>query len=172
MASIHPTRHGTFEEIVLTGRKGAQTGTTRVDPEDYEALAAYRWHLTGDGYAARAAIRPDGRGYRTMFMHREILGLEVGDPRCGDHINRDKLDNRRSNLRIVSRAQNRQNVPAQGPARIRGVSWDGQEGRWRARVGLDGRQHFLGYFDDPAEAGKAAAEFRASHLPFSEEVTI
>jgi hypothetical protein len=102
-------------------------------------------------------------------MHREILGLEHGDPTEVDHRNGDPLDNRRQNLRVVSRAENAQNVPARGgTSPFRGVTWDKRKGRWMAQAKLGGRQRFIGYFDDDAEAGRAAAEWRRENMPFSE----
>lgn len=79
---------------------------TIVDAADARWLLEHRWGLGSDGYATR---RRPGVAIR---MHREILGLAAGDGRHTDHINRDKLDNRRANLRVVTAAQNMQNRPS------------------------------------------------------------
>lgn len=139
-----------------------------VDAEDYESLARHRWHLT-HGYVARKV--PGTTSQRTRQLHREILGLDFGDARQGDHRNRCKLDNRRENLRIVTNAQNGQNVPGDRTAssRYRGVSWNTREGKWKATVRLNGRLHHLGYFASEQEAADVAAAWREEHMPFSEE---
>ena len=72
-----------------------------VDDEDFEWLNQWPWYAVCRGrglyYAERLGIS----------MHRQILGLKLGDRRRAEHINRDKLDNRRSNLKIVSTRRSR-----------------------------------------------------------------
>lgn len=80
-----------------------------VDDCDYETLNKYNWSVS-NGYATRAKSKKKGEegGTYVIFMHRAILGL--GDKREYktevDHINRNKLDNRRSNLRVCTHKQN------------------------------------------------------------------
>jgi hypothetical protein len=102
-------------------------------------------------------------------MHRQIVGLSVGDPREADHINGNRLDNRHANLRVVPGAGNRQNKRAyrNGQSGLRGVVRRGA--RWRAQAQLNGRNHFLGSFKTPEEAATAAAAFRAARMPYSAE---
>jgi len=74
-----------------------------IDEEDFERISRYRWRDDGRGYAVRKS-----RGCPTVKMHREILGLSCGDGEV-DHINRNRMDNRKSNLRLVTRSQNQWN---------------------------------------------------------------
>jgi hypothetical protein len=83
---------------------GQIAGYAIVDAADAHH-AEYRWRLT-DGYAVR------GYSPNVIRLHREVLGLIKDDGMEADHINRDTLDNRRSNLRAVTHAQNVQNVGA------------------------------------------------------------
>ena len=153
--------------IPLRNRAGDVRAWAMVDAEDYGRLSAYRWKLTNHGYAARNARRDVGEGvvWVTVFMHREVLGLTHGDERRSDHINGDRLDNRRCNLRAVTNAENCQN---RGPranrgstSRFRGVSWKSDRGKWAAQVQVDGRNRVVGYFDDEIEAAEAARLARA-----------
>lgn len=146
------------KEIPLTQGKVAI-----VDDEDFEWLSRYKWCYTKAGYAVRAS-RINGKR-RTVYMHREILqapaGLEV------DHINGDKLDNRRSNLRIVTKQQNMFNQrPRKGSSRYKGVTWFSRTQKWRAFIKIDGKFRSLGYFDDEKEA--ALAYDRAARELFGE----
>lgn len=140
----------------------APDSVAHVDPQDYPRLAIHRWRLDGGGYAQRHDRTTRGR---SVSMHREVLGpdcegLEV------DHINRNKLDNRRANLRTATRRENQQNVAAiGGTSRYRGVVRRG--GRWIAVVQLDGKQNYLGTFDSERAAALAANDFRAEHMPFA-----
>ncbi len=165
-----------YARIPLRRRDGTIRAYALVDAVDFEWLSQWRWCLGADGYAMRNEwLAGRARKQRTVLMHRAILGLEPGDPRQGDHVNRDRLDYRRENLRIAERAEkdNQQNVPANAgsSSQYRGVCWDKQHRKWKAQVQLDGRQHYLGYFPDEAEAGTVAASFRAEHMPFSAEAS-
>ena len=146
--------------ILLRDRHRRLTGVALVDDEDWGRLASRRWHLMPVGYAQTGAV---------ALMHREIMGLEPGDGKYVDHINGDKLDNRRANLRVVTNAENAQNRRGgRGTSAHRGVSWDKPTGRWKAQVTLNGRNHFLGRFDSEDHAARVAADFRREHMPCSE----
>jgi hypothetical protein len=146
-----------MSEIVLAGGQVVQ-----VDDADAEWLGRYRWSLTA-GYAA---TRIDGR---IEYMHRMILGLRPGEKDEGDHRNRDRLDNRRSNLRVVTAAENRQNTSGRGDT-PRGVTHLRKtSGRYMARVKVRGRELYLGCYSTVEEAAAVAADARREHLPFSVE---
>lgn len=150
-----------YLDIPLFGR-GKVTGYAIIEPEDWELVRDFRW-FKDHGYAS--ACVP---GSKRVRMARLIVGLKPGGTLCVDHINRDRLDNRRSNLRVVTKGQNGQNVSARWNAssRHRGVSF--REGKWTARCTVNGKVHFLGDFTDEDEAGRVAREFRMAHLPFAE----
>ncbi len=152
--------------LELSASDGVPKGYARIDAEDVEYVAPWSWSLTSHGYAARGQ-RIDGR-LTVIYLHRFLMnasdGIEV------DHINGDRLDCRRSNLRLATRAQNRQNTPSVGGAsRHRGVAWSRPAGKWRAYGKVNGRQHHLGLFDDEDGAAAVAAAWRAEHLPFAVE---
>jgi hypothetical protein len=138
--------------------------------DDFAHLDRYRWHFSHDGYVRRSTPRVNGVP-GTQLLSREVLGLAKGDSRQADHISRDKLDNRRSNLRIVTGAQNVQNVPARGGASPHRGVWRRPSGRWVAQVRANGHCHTLGTFDTEDEAARVAMEGRQRLLPYSEEVT-
>lgn len=152
-------------QIPILGHRGAGLFAL-VDAEDYELVAGSKWYLTNDGYARRNGIGRNPRGFTTR-MHRLILGLAVGDPRQGDHINLKRLDNRRSNLRVGTLGENLQNVRSRrgSSSRYRGVFWKRDMGKWGAEV----QRNFLGYFDTELDAARAAQEFRRRHMPFAVE---
>jgi hypothetical protein len=98
-------------------------------------------------------------------MHRTICGLERGDGRYVDHLNHDKLDNRRANLRVVSNAENVRNRAPRvyGSSRFRGVSFCKRTGRWVAQVTIGGHNHFLGRHVTEEQAAQAAESFRVAN---------
>jgi HNH endonuclease len=144
-------------------------GFALVDASDFESLEPFRWGIHVAGYACRGEAR-DGRPH-TVFMHRTILGLSDGDNRKADHINRNRLDNRRANLRVLTDAENSQNQTARigRTSMHRGVSWDSTRQRWIAYITVDGRRKYIGRFRHEADAAAAAQNFRRAFMPFSDE---
>ncbi len=122
---------------------------TLVDAEDYPSLASQRWCLSTGGYVCRMAYSPTRPGRRAgVRMHRFIMRAKNGQ--YVDHINGDKLDNRRSNLRVCSAGENARNsrVPRNNRSGYKGVCWHTAKGKWLANIMKDGRRYHLGYFDD------------------------
>jgi len=130
-----------------------------VDDSDFEWLNQFKWyaHKMGNGryYAARA-VRV-GLKWKTIYMHRVILGLIDGDKRGADHINGDGLRNLRSNLRIATNAENGCNRGKQtnNTSGYKGVTWNKQKKKWKAQIKLNGKSRYLGYFTDPEDAARA-----------------
>jgi hypothetical protein len=130
-----------------------------VDDEDYEWLNQHRW-----GYVSRYAARYvnfNGKN-KYMYMHREIMGLAIDDPREVDHWKNTGtldygLDNRRDNLRVCDTTQNQGNgrIRIDNTSGYRGVSWHKPLQKWRAHMKHGDITYNLGYFDDIIEAAKA-----------------
>lgn len=158
--------------VPIYGRAGIVAYAT-VDDADLALVSQYRWNLSDKGYVVSAVYLGGGRAHTRLLrlkMHRVILGLETGDPLQGDHRNGDRLDNQRSNLRILTGAQNAQNRrDRRGRSLHRGVYFDVTRGKWRAQVSSRGRT-VSRYFEDEDQAADWAVEKRRGLLPFSEEV--
>lgn len=139
--------------VILT-RKGQEI---LVDDEDYEALSVHRWSLDGpNGYAGRKI--PGVKG--THRMHRQIMGLENGDKRRVDHINGDKLDNRKANLRVCQHGENLCNrgAPKNNASGYKGVYFNKLRNKWAAGIGAQGKKYYLGLYATPEEAHAAYCE--------------
>lgn len=154
-------------------RHGKVAAYALVDKDDYPRIGAHTWRLHGRPSGTQYAFRNGkiaGRGI-TTYMHRELLGLLHGDRRQVDHLNRDGLDNRRENLRVVTQAENGQNRSSHrgSSSRYRGVYWDSLRGKWRAKSRLNGAVVHIGYFTDEVAAARAARAWRLAHMPFANE---
>lgn len=153
--------------LPLYGRAGV-VAYVRMDGQDASWADQWRWHLSG-GYAHRGTT-VDGRR-RSIFLHREVLGLVHGDARVADHIDGDPLNCTRANLRIVTAAGNHQNrrPNRNTSSRYRNVSWDATRQRWRVSVvdSATGKRVRVGDYVDQDEAGAAAREARLRLQPFA-----
>ena len=125
-----------------------------MDDADYEALSKFKWCFNGR-YAVRPKPRPMTGGIR---MHREIIGTPV--EKDTDHINGDKLDNRRSNLRVCTRSQNMANVGKlkNNSSGFKGIHWHVAGENWIAYIKINGKKRHLGCFADIKEAAQAYNE--------------
>ena len=85
-----------------------------------------------------------------------------------DHIDCDKTNNRWSNLREASVAENNQNktLICNNSSGLRGVSWYKKSGKWKAQIGVNKRMIFLGYFEDKFEAQEAYLKAKREMHPF------
>ena len=131
-----------------------------VDDADFQLVSRWKWKQHSAGYAYRT-VRVNGRkgGWKNLYMHHLILqptdGTEV------DHINRNKLDNRRSNLRLVPHWRNVHNREMDcGASGSPGVRKPKGRNRWAAGFYLNGKYRWVGSFATQAEAEAAYADAR------------
>lgn len=106
-----------------------------------------------------------------LLAHRVIWAMQTGHYPQGDidHIDGDRANNRWTNLRQATRAQNMQNerrARRNGTSGYLGVSWSRAAGRWAAAIKRDGKAQHLGLFDDPKVAHAAYVEAKRRLHPF------
>lgn len=140
---------GDTVKIPLAGEHGAAKHAL-VDQSDYERLMAFRWQLGAGGYVVYAPSSS-----RKIYLHVLVLGERPGYE--VDHVNGNKLDCRRRNLRHATRRQNCMNTrksPGKS-SRFKGVSYIKARGTWCAYIKNGDRHEYLGYFHDEEEAAMA-----------------
>ncbi len=139
-----------YREIPLT-----QGQVAKVSPNRYDELMQYSWRAwwnknTRSFYAMRhkSTVRSEPG---TIYMHRQILGLEKGDKRQGDHENHDTLDNTDGNLRVSDShgQQGNKRLRRDSTSGFKGVSRHGK--KWKASIGSPSGRVHLGV-RDTAEA--------------------
>ena len=118
-----------------------------VSPDDYD-LDEFRWCRTGRSrsYSAARNVNNDHLHMHRVILER-MLGHEIPEGMECDHVNRDSLDNRRENLRLVSRSENLRNRRNWGKY-AKGVHYDGRKKKYIALL-------TIGTFDTEAEAAEA-----------------
>jgi hypothetical protein len=126
-----------------------------VDFQDIDLVSDHPWRLCVSYALTHIRVPGDKVKARTLSMHRLLMdcpeGMEI------DHINRDGLDNRRANLRLATRSQQRMNekMHVNNTSGHRGVSWNKRRHKWFAQIRCNYKQHNIGLFDDLDEAVRA-----------------
>ena len=130
---------------------------TILDQEDYCRYAGFKWCIGGEKkrcYAVRGTmVDPDN--IKIVRLHRLIMNAPDGV--LVDHRNGDSFDNRRDNLRLATRSQNACNARKRknSSSRFVGIHWDKQTGRWKAQIRAQGKDIWLGRFDNEIDAARA-----------------
>lgn len=137
-----------------------------VDDEDYEKFSRFKWiacwnKYTRSFYAQRSSEYKRGRKRDAVMMHRQILGLQLNDPRRCDHVNPSRtLDNRKKNLRVCTSSQNAMNrrMRSDNTTGFKGVSRGPKMRKrpgWVSYINAKGKRFHLGIFNSPLAAHRA-----------------
>jgi len=133
-----------------------------VDMADYDKVSQFKWFALQSNrnqWCAARCVRENGQKI-TILMHRFLLNPP--SDMLVDHENHNRLDNRRSNLRIATISQNNQNTTrAHGSSRFKGVQhypYDGNPNKYKAYIRVNGKSKHIGYFDIEEEAARAYDE--------------
>lgn len=132
----------------------ANGGSTLVDEDLFDILSEFEWRRHSAGYACRGTRR-EGK-FICIMLHRIVNNTPVRMDT--DHINGNRLDNRRENLRTATHAKNVQYASKRAKpstSKFKGVCWRKDRGTWLATIAIDGRNKNLGTFHDEEEAARA-----------------
>jgi hypothetical protein len=138
---------GEITKIEYYDKYGAPLGYITIDSMDFEKCKNLKWCIC-NGYPYNNDVG---------MMHNHLLDFKATRSLLVDHKDRDKLNCRRLNLRIVSHKQNAFNHSKQSSntSGFIGVCWQAKNSKWNAYISKDRKRYHLGYFDDPIEAAKA-----------------
>ena len=118
----------------------------QIDPEDEWILLAYNWRMI------RQYVGTTVKG-KTLYLHRLVLKAEPGQ--FVDHINNDKLDNRKSNLRFCTHSQNcRNRIGFKKDRPYKGLSYDKQKDWYKVVIYVNGKRKYIGGSKDPKKAAE------------------
>jgi hypothetical protein len=139
-----------MRKIYLSGKRGAGL-FAKIDDEDFPIVSKYKWYLSTCGYAITNYWKGRKNHFHLM-LHHLVFGKKKG--LTIDHINRDKLDNRKENLRVATFSLNRINNSARADSKsgIKGVCWKKREKKWVAQININGKRKWLGNFINKEDA--------------------
>lgn len=135
-----------------------------IDDEDYQKANYGRSLFVKKNKFVIISIRTGRRSGKHVFLSRRIMGVENESHLSVqvDHINGNRLDNRKANLRICTHAQNQRNKIARqydGKGHsFKGVTFLRKEGRWRARLTVNKKSYCGGVHKTPEQAARAYDE--------------
>ena len=141
------------------------------------------WH---SNFAGKQTFSTSGaRGYLQgcvfgvmIYAHRAAWAFHYGEWPSGpiDHINGVRTDNRIENLRVVNNKGNSRNraISSRNTSGVMGVTWDARKSKWMAKIGVNGKEIFLGLFDQKSDAAKArkAADLKYNFHPNHGRATV
>jgi len=151
------------EFVIGVTKKGAMF---LIDLENLETVKQYNWSRNDKGYfTAHCKISK-----KTIYLHRLIMNLHDKSKTFGyvDHISSHKNDNRKSNLRICTNAENLQNrkVNSNNSTGIIGVSWNSGCNKYQAIINVNGKQKMLGVFKNIEDATAKRLEAEQEYYAF------
>jgi hypothetical protein len=125
-----------------------------VDDEDFDLMSRYVWQAAASGSGSGLVY-----AVTKLRMHRLVVNAPPGF--MVDHINGDSLDNRKSNLRICTNAENQQNTPGRGgSSRYKGVSFNTKRQKWYGTFLYNGEYFYCGAFDNEEDCARAVDKKR------------
>lgn len=136
---------GNICRIILFNRHGEQTGVAIIDAEDHNKCKEHKWYLSK-------------RGYPTSRINRKLICLHkyLFPVKNTDHKDRDKMNNRKNNLRECTQSQNTINrSPWEKTSKYKGVYFVKKNCKWHAGIRYNNIRKSLGYFIKEIEAAKA-----------------
>jgi len=133
-----------------------------IDSDKAEEVMRHKWYLCSTGYIICKYYKKI-RG-KSISLVRFLIS-EVPINKDIDHTNRNKLDNRLCNLRIVTHSQNCFNSRKRNNAssKYKGVSFNAKSGNWEARIGFNYKDIYGGRFSSEKEAALKANELYKKH---------
>jgi len=143
--------------VYLYNSKNNVNGETYIDLDSIEVIKQYKWRKDRQGYAVTDIVGNDGKRHR-MSMHRLLMNPKPHE--LIDHINFDKSDNRKANLRIVTKSQNEMHklTRTDNSSGTKGVSYYKGKNLWVAEIVVSGKRVFRKGYINKEDAIKAREE--------------
>ena len=155
-------------KMKLYNNEGLEIAETLFDLKYKEEIEKFKWHLSDHGYV-KCNWFDENKKHKMMFLHSAIIYLsnqEVPDGYEIDHKDTNKLNNLEINLRICTRPQNQQNtnIRSNNSSGFKGVAWSNHNKNWLAKLKINNKEIFLGYFTNEKDAAIAYNKAAIQHF--------
>lgn len=139
-----------------------------IDYDDYDLIKGITWSISRGYVVAR-------KNDKSLRLHRFIIESKCGKLKFEeyiDHINHNKLDNRKYNLKICSSSENKQNakIYKTNTSGTAGVNWDKKRNMWRSRICINYKQIDLGFFEKLEDAILARNDAEKEYFTYKQEI--
>lgn len=138
--------YSTHAEVILCDKSGNEKARALIDLGDIEKVGKHRWYASTKGYV---------KSQDNLRLHRLVMDAPEGY--LVDHVNRIPLDNRKSNLRLCTPAENSRNVGVSqsNSTGFKGVYFEKLNNKYRARIKYNGKRVSLGCYENAVDAAIA-----------------
>lgn len=127
----------------------------KIDNEDIEKVCNFSWHI--DKRTEKYSIVVCHNNNKSLLLHRLVIGAKPGQ--TIDHINGNPLDNRKSNLRFCTHAQNMQNRVSLIGQKYKGIYFCKTRNNWVAQISINNKTKNIGRFETDKQAALAYNEY-------------
>lgn len=142
--------------------------TTQISDSDFISISKFNWRIDNNGYATRYYFCKKTKKQKIIFMHKQIYGHKDGF--VVDHKDRDKLNNKRSNLRFATKSQNSMNSEKKShikgkpcSSKYKGVSFEKRKNLWISYITISGKAKKVGRFKKEEDAARNYNKFAKIH---------
>lgn len=144
-----------YAEFDTYSKDGEVNGTFKIDLDMVDFIKKHKCHKHYDGYATLHIKDKNGID-KKVRLHRVVMNMieDKDEGKIIDHINRDKSDNRKCNLRIVSHETNNRNTGmyCHNTSGVKGISWNKKTSTWEVYIHQHNKKINLGRYKDKNKA--------------------
>ena len=147
-------------ELIIYSADKKKKFVSLIDLEDVPIVEKHSWCIRSGGYVGRVENK------ELILLHR--LLVHCPKEKIVDHVNKNKIDNRKVNLRICNYRENLRNsiVKSNNSSSVTGVGIETKSKKWRARICVNYKPISLGFYNDKNDAIKA--RLKAEKMYFKE----
>jgi hypothetical protein len=135
-----------YAHLIIYDKENNEKARIIIDLDDTKKIGQIHWHINKNKYVTNSKLK--------LYLHTYIMDKHIYNAHVVDHKNRNRLDCRKTNLRSATYKENGINKGKQSnnSSGYPGINWSKYHEKWRVRVKINGKEKFIGYYDNLEEA--------------------